>query len=152
MVSHDRHLLATVTDSFLLVHGGSVREFDGDLDEYARWLARGDAATATAKPAAQKPAAPKQSAAKSAVAGPKERKNLSPLRSRLARCEKRMNELATAATELDSQLADPALYETSQRARQMDLNAQRARIAQETEDIEAEWLELSEQIEQVGGE
>src|SRR5512139_1045960 len=40
MVSHDRHLLATVTDRFLLVDGGRVTEFDGDLDDYARWLAR----------------------------------------------------------------------------------------------------------------
>ena len=44
MVSHDRHLLATVTDRFLLVDAGSVQEFDGDLDDYARWLSRSDAA------------------------------------------------------------------------------------------------------------
>jgi ATP-binding cassette, subfamily F, member 3 len=81
----------------------------------------------------------------------KERKNLSPLRSRLARCEKRMTELATSAQELDAQLTDPALYEVSQRLRQVELNAQRARVALETEEVEAEWLELSEQIEQAGG-
>jgi ATP-binding cassette subfamily F protein 3 len=149
MVSHDRHLLATVTDKFLLVAGGQVREFDGDLDDYARWLARGDA-DATIKPAVQKPVAPKVAAAKP-VTPQKERRNLTPLRSRLARCEKRMAELATSAQELDGQLADPALYETGQRQRQLDLNAQRARIAQETEQIEAEWLEVSEQIEQAGG-
>ncbi len=72
---------------------------------------------------------------------PKERKNLSPLRSRLARCEKRMTELASAAQELDAQLTDPALYESNQRERQMELHAQRARIAQETEQVETEWLE-----------
>jgi len=152
MVSHDRHLLATVTDQFLLVHGGQVREFDGDLDDYARWLARGD--TAAAKPAfvktaAVKPAAVKIPAAKPAVA--KERRNLTPLRTRLARCEKRIAELASAAQELDAQLNDPALYESNQRERQMELHAQRARVAQETEQVETEWLELSEQIEQAGG-
>jgi ATP-binding cassette subfamily F protein 3 len=150
MVSHDRHLLATVTDKFLLVAGGLVREFDGDLDDYARWLVRGDASTVEARPAAGKPSAPKMPASKP-VAPQKERKNLTPLRSRLARCEKRMTELATSAQELDTQLADPTLYEAGQRQRQLDLNAQRARVAQETEQVEAEWLEVSEQIEQAGG-
>ncbi|MEJ0098895.1 MAG: ATP-binding cassette domain-containing protein [Pseudomonadota bacterium] len=151
MVSHDRHLLTTVTDTFLLVDGGRVREFDGDLDDYARWLARGDASNAekpaAAKAAPAKPAAPKPSPTKPGASAMKERKNLAPLRSRLARCEKRMGELATESKDLDTQLADPTLYEASQRERQMDLAAKRARVAQETEQVEAEWLELSEELE-----
>jgi ATP-binding cassette subfamily F protein 3 len=150
MVSHDRHLLATVTDKFLLVDAGVVQEFDGDLDDYSRWLARGNASTTAAKPATAKPATPKPPAPQPA-APPKERRNLSPLRSRLARCEKRMGELAVQAKELDTQLADPALYEAGQHARQKDLAAQRARVAQETEVVEAEWLELSEEIESASG-
>ena len=38
VVSHDRHLLKSTTDNFLLVADGKVEEFDGDLDDYARWL------------------------------------------------------------------------------------------------------------------
>jgi ATP-binding cassette subfamily F protein 3 len=149
MVSHDRHLLATVTDKFLLVDAGRVQEFDGDLDDYARWLARGNASTTAPKPAA-KPAVPRPAAPKPAAPA-KERRNLSPLRSRLARCEKRMGELASQAKELDTQLADPTLYEAGQHERQKDIAAQRARVAQETETVEAEWLELSEQIESASG-
>jgi ATP-binding cassette subfamily F protein 3 len=40
LVSHDRHLLESVTDSFLRVHGGTVKPFDDDLDRYAETLAR----------------------------------------------------------------------------------------------------------------
>ena len=69
------------------------------------------------------------------------------LRSRLARVEKRMGELAQLAKELDEQLADPALYAAAERTRQLDLTAQRARVAQETGDVEAEWLEISEELE-----
>jgi len=147
MVSHDRHLLSTVTDRFLLVAGGRVRDFDGDLDDYARWLARGDAADETRpveKPAA-KPAA-KAAATKSAQPA-RQRKDLAPLRSRLARCEKRMAELATEAKTLDTQLADPGLYEAKGRGRQQELSAQRARITLETEQVEAEWLEVSDELE-----
>ena len=58
LVSHDRHLLTTVSDRFLLVSDGRVREFDGDLDDYARWLSSGDS-PAQAAPAAAKPPPPR---------------------------------------------------------------------------------------------
>ncbi len=38
IVSHDRHMLKTVTDKLLLVDSGKAMEFDGDLDDYAVWL------------------------------------------------------------------------------------------------------------------
>ena len=38
MVSHDRHLLRSVSDALYVVHDGRLQEFDGDLDDYARWL------------------------------------------------------------------------------------------------------------------
>ncbi len=150
MVSHDRHLLATVTDRFLLVDAGRVQEFDGDLDDYARWLARSGAAQAAANesgtPAAATPAAEKPSQQRRRDSA-EQRKALAPLRARLARCEKRMQELATQAQTLDAALADPALYAASERKRQLELTAQRARVAQETESVESEWLEVSEELE-----
>ena len=38
LVSHDRHLLRATTDQFLIVADGTLREFDGDLDDYRDWL------------------------------------------------------------------------------------------------------------------
>src|SRR5258706_6819246 len=38
LVSHDRALLREVCDEFWLVAGGAVKPFDGDLDDYQRWL------------------------------------------------------------------------------------------------------------------
>src|SRR5262249_58021858 len=38
LVSHDRALLREVCDEFWLVSAGGVRPFDGDLDDYQRWL------------------------------------------------------------------------------------------------------------------
>jgi len=147
MVSHDRHLLATVTDRFLLVDGGRVQEFDGDLDDYARWLTRSAAPDSQAAPATPKQPKVAPKPAKPAA----ERRNLSPLRSRLARVEKRMGELAQLAKDLDAQLSDPALYGAAERGRQIDLTAQRARVAQETGEVETEWLEISEELERATG-
>ena len=39
VVSHDRHLLRSVTDQLWLVAGGQLQPFDGDLDDYKVWLA-----------------------------------------------------------------------------------------------------------------
>ena len=45
LVSHDRALLRTVCDSFMLVADGRAIAFDGDLEDYLAWLtARRDAA------------------------------------------------------------------------------------------------------------
>ena len=38
LVSHDRALLRAVCDEFWLVADGRVEPFDGDLDDYQRWL------------------------------------------------------------------------------------------------------------------
>ncbi len=154
MVSHDRHLLATVSDRFLLVGGGRVTEFDGDLDDYARWLAaarndEGDGSasrpTAAARPATA--AQPAQTAA--TQPGAKPRINPSALRSRLARCEKRLQELTAQTADLDAKLADPALYANGG-GEARELTARRARVAQETSEVETEWLELGEQLEAAG--
>ena len=155
MVSHDRHLLTTVTDCFLLVDGGRVQEFEGDLDDYARWLARGDARPAPSSPSSPSPPPAQPARAESAQQRRREsaeqRKALAPLRARLARCDKRLHELAALAKSLDAQLADPAIYSAAQRARQMDLTMQRARVAQETEEVEGEWLTLTDELERAPG-
>ncbi|MEO6079742.1 MAG: ATP-binding cassette domain-containing protein [Steroidobacteraceae bacterium] len=150
MVSHDRHLLATVTDRFLLVDAGQVREFDGDLDDYAQWLTGKDTARPAAGPViagtAMEPA-PKAAARQRRRDSAEQRRALAPLRARQARCDKRLQELATLALALDAQLADPALYAAGEHKRQLELTAQRARVAQETQDMESQWLEVSDELE-----
>jgi ATP-binding cassette subfamily F protein 3 len=133
-----------------------VQEFDGDLDDYARWLSKGSTAAPARGPeiaVAQAPEPASRAAAQQRRRDSAEqRKALAPLRSRLTRCEKRMQELATQAQALDAQLADPALYAASERKRQMELTAQRARIAQENESVESEWLELSDELDRAQAE
>ena len=50
LVSHDRHLLNTVADEFRLVADGRALPFDGDLEDYARWLATAPATAIGADP------------------------------------------------------------------------------------------------------
>jgi ATP-binding cassette subfamily F protein 3 len=75
LVSHDRALLREVCDEFWLVADGVVKPFDGDLDDYQRWLlerSREAARALSAKPAA---AAPPAAAPPAPVAAPKDVKS-----------------------------------------------------------------------------
>ncbi len=140
MVSHDRHLLRTVSDSFLLVHDGRAREFDGDLDDYARWLATLDTAT-PAQTATRKPAP--------AAAAPRPAVRLKPLQTEIARCERRMAELARETEEIDAKLSSPDAYAGTDREALRQLADRRAAANQELQDVEARWLSVSEELERL---
>jgi ATP-binding cassette subfamily F protein 3 len=103
MVSHDRHLIGLVCETFWRVAGGKVEAFDGDLDEYAAWL-RSRPGSEQAK--ADKPA--KAAAAPVAVAPPKPASRVNP--HKLARAEEKVGELEARIARLQVELADPSLY------------------------------------------
>ena len=57
LVSHDRALLREVCDEFWLVARGRVEPFDGDLDDYQKWLLEVSRATAKGQPTPEPPKA-----------------------------------------------------------------------------------------------
>ena len=57
LVSHDRALLREVCDEFWLVARGQVQPFDGDLDDYQKWLLDVSRALAKGQPAPEPPRA-----------------------------------------------------------------------------------------------
>ena len=102
MVSHDRHLIGLVCETFWRVADGKVEAFNGDLDEYAAWL-RSRPGSEAAK--AEKPA--KAAPPPEPVAKPKTNK-INP--HKLAKAETRVSELEAQLAALEIALADPALY------------------------------------------
>ncbi len=133
MVSHDRHLIGLVCDSFWRVADGVVEPFAGDLDEYAAWL--------RSRPAAQ---GTKQKLAEVAPTPPPPtpplpaRKPANP--HKLASAEKRVGELEATLAELDRQLADPVHYADSEKM--AVLGCDRETTAQQLAQAEQAWLEL----------
>ncbi len=148
VVSHDRHLLRTTCDELWLVADGRATPFDGDLDDYAAWLARQRSAERAPAPeeAAQK-AAGKQArmaeaaARKSAVA---ERRSLQKEAEKL---EKQLAGWQAERAGVDGQLADPALYAAPDRERMERLNQRQAELAELIEAAETRWLEIHEALE-----
>ncbi|WP_024889370.1 ABC-F family ATP-binding cassette domain-containing protein [Luteimonas huabeiensis] len=131
LVSHDRHLIGLVSDTFWRVADGTVQPFEGDLDEYAAWLrSRQGEDRAAKRPAA---AAPAPAAGK---AKPARKTNPH----RLAEAERAVAELEADLARIDAALADPA--HQADAARLAALGGEREATAARLAEAEARWLSL----------
>jgi ATP-binding cassette, subfamily F, member 3 len=145
LVSHDRHLLRTVVDEFYIVHEGRARVFDGDLEDYAKWLAAADRAVSSP---AERKLETSESRRQRKRQQADERNRLSPLRAAIARCEGELERLARERSRVQAQLAAPQIYADSARERLAQLLDEQARLALATDKAEGAWLECTEQLEQ----
>jgi len=132
LVSHDRHLLRAATEKLLVVADGTLREFDGDLDDYRDWLLKKE-------PVAK----PKQEKKIPVKAKPSSRK---PIEARIRRLEELLERLNAQKASIEQRLADPAVYQDPEALRSA-LHDQ-AYVAREIEQVEAEWLDKQAELEQ----
>jgi ATP-binding cassette subfamily F protein 3 len=154
LVSHDRHMAEACADRFWLVGDGAVKDFDGDLDDYARHLAdkRRAAATVRLKGGKDDPAATsseRKAERKQAAAA---RQALAPLRIAVQNAEKAMAKLTAEKARLDAKLADPKTYETLSPAQQAELQKQHADLARKLESAEEDWLGAQGKLEEAQAE
>ncbi len=148
VVSHDRHLLRTTTDVLLLVHGGNVDEFKGDLDEYPRWLADNRSADLRKERNSSEPETSAAARKDKKRLEAERRKQLQPLRKQVQQLEKKLEELNHQSIQLEAALADPAIYDASQKTQLKRLLADKTRITQELNETEEQWLMACEELEQ----
>ena len=146
LVSHDRHLLGLVCDRFWRIGEGALHVFDGDLDDYARWLRSREASGDTA-PAAAPPA----SARDRRRAAAQHRERLRPLTREVQHTEKRMQAIEAELASIETRMADPALY-AEQPHEATELGRRQGELRAEHDRLETRWLELHEQIEALAGE
>ena len=152
VVAHDRHLLRATADALWLVDAGRVAPFPGDLDDYRDWvLGAGARAAEESAAAAAGDATTDRRAQKRAEAEARQRlyAQRKPLADKLAGVEASIEGLGREKREVEDWLQLPEAYAPEARntlkeklARQGDLGWQLARL-------EAEWLALSEAIEQL---
>ncbi len=140
LVSHDRHLIGLVCETFWRVADGKVEAFNGDLDEYASWLrARGGseskAAKSAEKVAAAVPVVAKTVRSKQAVDADSKR---------FKAVEARIAAIQSEAKHIEDELADPAVYNSDGGATLAQLGQRQAALAKERDGLEAEWLVLYE--------
>ncbi|MPS32724.1 MULTISPECIES: ABC transporter ATP-binding protein [unclassified Salinivibrio] len=152
IVSHDRFLLRATTDDLYLVDNGAVLPFDGDLNDYHRWLTdqqRADRAE-TKKQAAAEKTAPQQTQMDRKAQKRRDaelRKQTAPLRKKIDNLDTQIEQLSAIITDAENQLADPDIYHTDNKA-QLTAQLQRQADAKSTlEEVEQEWMERQEELE-----
>ncbi len=151
IVSHDRHLLRTVTDNFLLVANGRVVEFDGSLEDYRAWLSeQAKSVVASAGNITEEISAgsgdgqnKKQLRQQSA----EKRKLLKPLQNKLKKLEKQMEELTSSKESLEEKLADNDIYSEANKDTLKSILEEQGLVDNNLQQVEMDWLEVSEELE-----
>jgi ATP-binding cassette subfamily F protein 3 len=147
LITHDRSLMELVADRLWLAADGTVKPFDGDMEDYAKFVldrarmaARGPSQITTEAapaPAPPKPAQPQNAAAM-----------VGPLKRKLEAAEAVLARETRAAAELDKALSDPALF-TRDPLKAAELGKRRARTQEALDAAEAKWMAAAEAYEAV---
>ena len=142
LITHDPHLVELVADRLWLVADGTVRDFDGDLDDYRALLA--ERARAGSRDEAAPAGGAKAAERRDRVQA---RAQLAPLRQRLKEVEKLLERLGLEAKLIEKRLADPDTYAKRSSEDIAWATTRRAAIAKEVAALEEEWLDLSEKLD-----
>lgn len=151
VVSHDRHLLRNTVDQFLLIAHGKAEIFDGDLDDYSRWLLE------------QRKSADKGAGNKSLSDGTDSkkgqrqqsaeiRKKLNPINNAIKKIEQEMAKTDNALDTIETELGEGSLYEESQKEKLQTLLQNQGSLKQEKDRQEMRWFELHEELESLQNE
>jgi len=138
LITHDPHLVELVADRLWLVADGTVRPFDGDLDDYRAVLAE------RARPAPRTDATTRRDERRERAEA---RAASAPLRRQAKAAEAALGRLAAERAALEARLADPALYAPGRAADVTAANTRLAAIARETAAAETAWLEAEAALE-----
>jgi ATP-binding cassette subfamily F protein 3 len=141
LVSHDRHLVGATCDQLVRVCNGAVGEFDGDLDDYAKWLsARGNAPRndgGAAKPASERSPRQNDKAAK---------KQERALRDALKKAEAEMEQLQKAMQQADAEVAAPGFFQQD-KFKVLAATQRQAEARRKLDEAESRWLAAAEAVE-----
>ncbi len=154
VVSHDRHLLRTTTDDLYLVHDAMVEPFNGDLDDYHKWLSdqqrieKAENAPAEADKSSNSAASRKEQKRLEAEL----RKKTQPYRKTMEKAEKQMEKLTEQLSQQEAELSEPAIYEASAKARLTELLGKQISVKADLESAEMEWMEAQETLDALEAE
>jgi len=142
LITHDRSLMELVADRLWLAADGSIKPFDGDLDDYSKFVL--DRARKTAR--AEKTVAAGAPKLDSKKAAAQARAQLAPLKKELDAIEAKVARLTKQLAEVDLALADPKNFKRPNELAQ--LGRDRARNQDNLNRAEGEWLALAERYEE----
>jgi len=154
LISHDRALLRACCDRLLLVDGGRLQPFDGDLDDYRDWLAEqrnrreeeNASGTLAEREMRRADRAQAEAGRQSLLAARR------PLVKEIEQIEKKLAGWTGEKKLLEARLADPAFYGAgngSSSAQLQELLKRQATLQVWIEEAESRWMTLSERLEEL---
>jgi ATP-binding cassette subfamily F protein 3 len=145
LITHDRSLMELVADRLWLAADGGIAPFDGDMEDYARFVL--DRARVAGRAPTQVQAEPPKLAA--VAAPPPPARSKAPTGSARRRAEAAEAALAranAALAQIDQALTDPAVF-VRDPAKAAELGRRRTTAEAEVAAAEGEWLEAQEAYE-----
>jgi ATP-binding cassette, subfamily F, member 3 len=134
LVSHDRFLIDSCVETLWIVADGTVKVFDGDLDEYREQILSSKNGGSRARVKAAKADQPYEK--------PSKNRDKKPVRPKLDDHEARMDKLSIVIAKIDKALADGKAFRENP-AKAKELTKMRGEAAQALSRLEEEWLALS---------
>ena len=149
LISHDRHLVEASADRLWIVKDGTVKSYDGDMDDYRTELL----ADRSNKTKSQSPAdgGGGDTRALQRRAAAERRAELAPLKKSMQAAEKAVEKVTTEIAKLDSALGDPALYATDP-AKAKQLSIERGQLAKKLSEADDTWLHATDAYESANTE
>ena len=138
LVSHDTHLVESVADRLWLVKNGTVTSFDGDMDDYKKFILQ---QTSSQKPSQSKQVQVKQ---KKTVAP----KKTNPIKLKLLakELEEKMDMLSSQKSALETQMAKPDFY-NNDGSKIAEVTNRLSTVIEQIAETEETWLETLEKLE-----
>lgn len=159
LVSHDRHLLRSTTDEFMIVADGNITEFDGDLEDYQQWLA-----DRKAEEKQESNQAKQLKRGNSVESDPidrraqrrleaEERQRLGvlkrPLLKELNQLESQLEKIEERLSILQEAMIDENFYSEENRDSRIKQLSEHGQLESRKNELEERWLELNGEIESI---
>jgi ATP-binding cassette subfamily F protein 3 len=140
IVSHDRFLIKTTVDQLMLVADGELKYFDGDLNDYQKWLIdfRKPELSDNEKPDSRK--SQRQLDAK-------QRELRRPFLQNIKNIEEAIAKLQKQLTAIEGDLTNTDLYQDNQKNKLQKLLLEQAKLNKQIKEQEEKWLTACEELE-----
>ena len=145
VVCHDRHLLNNSVDEFWLIHHGTLKPFEGDLDDYRQIIRNQSTDTSPLQSNGHSKKQQRQERAE-------RRQTLKPLQNKLKSLSKNIDATTESIKTMDEKLADPNIYNDEKRADEVaKMLKERTELADQLAKLESDWLITAEALESLEG-
>ncbi|MBU2883701.1 ABC transporter ATP-binding protein [Psychrosphaera sp. B3R10] len=151
LIAHDRHLLKATCDDLYLVDNGTVSPFPGDLEDYHKWLLDQQKLESIENQLSDEEPKENTAAAKKEIKRleAEMRKEISPIKKIADKLAVKQSKLEQQLVEIEQAMSDSDLYSDKRKGELNQLLLKQGELKSELDDVEMQWFECEEQMEDI---